>query len=380
MQKKRMLFDVNISGDWIGGIYYVRNIVFQMVNSPDIIERCVPVIVCSDDYYGLFKEFSGCAEIITYTKGSKIGRLKAVMKGIRKSDWIYRYSRYKFDPLNLLEKKAIYWIPDFQEIHYPEFFPAEEVEKRKEVSKRIAVSGRPLVLSSEDSYRDFSENYDKNRKGRYIVHFVSAIEQELAAVTEEKCRETLEKYNLTGKRFVLVANQFWQHKNHMVVFRAIAELYKKNKESDILFVFTGAKKDYRNEEYFDNLMKIVEENHIENLVSLLGFIDRTEQLSLMKCSEYIIQPSLFEGWGTVVEDAKVLDKTILLSDIPIHREQKSGKCILFEAVNPSDLACRIEEESKKQHNDSMDRGIADMKSRAREYAESMKEMIEDLSK
>ena len=380
MHKKRMLFDVNISGDWIGGIYYVRNIVFQMVSSPEIRSLCSPVIVCSEDYYDLFSEFSDGAEIITYVKGSKIGRLRAVMKGIRKSDWIYRYSQYRFDPLNLLERKAIYWIPDFQEIHYPEFFQAEEVENRKNTSKRIAESGRPLVLSSEDSLRDFSENYDADKKGRYVVHFVSAIGREVASITEEKCAETLKKYNLDGKRFVLVANQFWQHKNHTVVFKAIAELYSKNASSDVVFVFTGAKKDYRNEEYFDTLMKIVADNHIENRVSLLGFIDRTEQLALMKCSEFIIQPSLFEGWGTVVEDAKVLDKTILLSDIPLHKEQKNEKCILFEAVNPLDLASKIEEENQKQHNDSVAKGIADMENRARTYALSLKTLIEDLAK
>ena len=36
-----------------------------------------------------------------------------------------------------------------------------------------------------------------------------------------------------------------------------------------------------------------------------------------------MQPSLCEGWGTVLEDAKVLDKAVLLSDIPVHREQKN---------------------------------------------------------
>lgn len=379
MRKKRMLFDVNISGDWIGGIYYVRNIVYQMVNSPAIRECCTPVIVCSDNYQGLFREFSEHAEIITYAKGSKAGRLKAVLKGIRKSDWIYRYSRYRFDPLNLLERKAIYWIPDFQEIHYPEFFSGEEVAHRKNTARKIAESGRPLVFSSEDSYRDYSENFDKNRKGKYIVHFVSAIEQELTALTDEKCKETLEKYNLNGKKFVLVANQFWQHKNHKVVFEAIAE-QSKRKDNEIVYVFTGAKKDYRNEEYFDTLMKIVEDNHIGDRVSLLGFIDRTEQLALMKCSDFIIQPSLFEGWGTVVEDAKVLDKTILLSDIPVHREQRNEKCILFDPLNPLDLAVKMEEEGKKAHNDSVDFGVTDMKKRVQIYAEGLRKMIEDLSK
>lgn len=58
-------------------------------------------------------------------------------------------------------------------------------------------------------------------------------------------------------------------------------------------------------------------------IRLLGFVERTEQLCIMKNAAFIVQPSLCEGWGTVLEDAKVLDKAVLLSDIPVHREQKN---------------------------------------------------------
>ena len=49
-------------------------------------------------------------------------------------------------------------------------------------------------------------------------------------------------------------------------------------------------------------------------IRLLGFVERTEQLCIMKNAAFIVQPSLCEGWGTVLEDAKVLDKAVLLSD------------------------------------------------------------------
>jgi glycosyltransferase involved in cell wall biosynthesis len=41
----------------------------------------------------------------------------------------------------------------------------------------------------------------------------------------------------------------------------------------------------------------------------------------MKNAQAIIQPSFFEGWSTVVEDAKALNQTIIASDIAVHREQ-----------------------------------------------------------
>jgi len=41
----------------------------------------------------------------------------------------------------------------------------------------------------------------------------------------------------------------------------------------------------------------------------------------MRRAAAILQPSRFEGWSTVVEDAKTLGKPILVSDLSVHREQ-----------------------------------------------------------
>ena len=66
----------------------------------------------------------------------------------------------------------------------------------------------------------------------------------------------------------------------------------------------------------------------------------------------------------------MLDKTIILSDIPVHREQKNSKCILFDPYNPSELADLIAAESMKTHSDDCGKGIAYMYERAKEYTES----------
>ena len=100
----------------------------------------------------------------------------------------------------------------------------------------------------------------------------------------------------------------------------------------------------------------------------------------MKNAKFVIQPSLFEGWGTVVEDAKVLDKTILLSDIPVHQEQKNEKCILFDPHDPVALANLIQQESLKEHHDDIEKGIADMYLRAKEYSEGFEQLLKDLEK
>lgn len=115
---------------------------------------------------------------------------------------------------------------------------------------------------------------------------------------------------------------------------------------------------------------------MRDCIRLLGFVERTEQLCIMKEAEFIVQPSLCEGWGTVLEDAKVLDKTVLLSDIPVHREQKNEKCVLFDPQSPEDLADRIAELCGRTREEDMERGIVRMYCEAKEYAKSLEQVFD----
>lgn len=65
----------------------------------------------------------------------------------------------------------------------------------------------------------------------------------------------------------------------------------------------------------------------------MGFIDRGEQLCFMKNALVVIQPSLFEGWSTVVEDAKAMNQNLIVSSLNVHKEQLGNKGYYF---NPND--------------------------------------------
>jgi glycosyltransferase involved in cell wall biosynthesis len=143
--------------------------------------------------------------------------------------------------------------------------------------------------------------------------------------------ETLkQKFNIQENYFYS-PNQFWAHKNHKVVVEAI-ELIKKEFEN-ILVVFSGKESDYRNATFVDDLKKLVKDKGLEKNILFLGFIDRKEQLCLMKNALAIIQPSLFEGWSTVVEDAKAMNQFVIASDLRVHREQLKQNALFFEPAN-----------------------------------------------
>ena len=77
---------------------------------------------------------------------------------------------------------------------------------------------------------------------------------------------------------------------------------------------------------------------LQNNIRILGRIPREHVLPLMRQSIAVLQPSLFEGWSTSVEEVKSLGKQIILSDIPIHREQNPTSGLYFLPTSPSELA------------------------------------------
>jgi glycosyltransferase involved in cell wall biosynthesis len=58
----------------------------------------------------------------------------------------------------------------------------------------------------------------------------------------------------------------------------------------------------------------------------------------MRACRAVINPSLFEGWSTTVEEAKSLGKQAIVSDLPVHREQAPLRCMYFDPRDPEKLA------------------------------------------
>jgi glycosyltransferase involved in cell wall biosynthesis len=151
-------------------------------------------------------------------------------------------------------------------------------------------------------------------------------------------------YNLPD-RFFLVANQFWTHKNHLLVLQALKQLSKCGLRPTV--VFTGNLHDYRAPGHMDKILQEIHQLAIHSQVILLGVVPRGHYLQLMRRCLAVIQPSLFEGWSTIVEDARALGKPLLLSDLDVHLEQNPPDAEYFARHSVENLAALMKQ--KWQH-------------------------------
>lgn len=227
------------------------------------------------------------------------------------------------------------WIPDFQHRYLPNFFSRQELKIRDQHYTDIANFSKVVVLSSKDAEKDFKKFYPHSKSVTRVLNFHTLPIEEWFKPDPIDIQK---KYHLPDD-FIICCNQFWKHKNHELLFKAILKLKKSGYRINL--VCTGAKNDYRFKNYFSQLNNFVNKNNLQDRIHILGLIPRNDQIQLIRKSKFLIQPSLFEGWSTVVEDARALGKTILLSDLSVNYEQSPKYSTYFKRNNLNDLVNKI---------------------------------------
>lgn len=231
--------------------------------------------------------------------------------------------------------KTLCWIADFQHVHLSTLFSAKELRRRDAICRQRSASCDAVILSSEAAKADFISLFPGQALKAAVLRFVSSPQ---AVDCVPSAYELRQKYRFKGS-FFLLPNQFWKHKNHRVVISAL-EILKRRGQA-VLILATGLAADPRHPTYFAELMEFVEECDVRESFRVLGSIPDNDLVGLMRNSVAILNPSLFEGWSTSVEEAKSLGKTVLVSDIAVHREQAPDLGVYFHPLDPENLAGKL---------------------------------------
>ncbi len=67
-------------------------------------------------------------------------------------------------------------------------------------------------------------------------------------------------------------------------------------------------------------------------------VDFDDVHALIRQACCVLNPSLYEGWSTTVEETKTIGKPMVLSDLEVHREQDPPATLYFEPKNAAMLA------------------------------------------
>ncbi|MCB0501080.1 MAG: glycosyltransferase [Bacteroidetes bacterium] len=350
----------NFTEKWIGGLYYIQNLLCALNSLPDeekpeiilFYHEATPTQLFDEVNYPYYKK--KCLQSLPKWERAlyKIARLingkNYQLKKIFNKEGIESlFPIAQYNPELVLNARPKYWIFDFQHKFLPQYFSEKEIQKRDIEFEQIALNCEELVVSSYDAKSHFEQFYPESNAQVKVLRFISIIDFNTLAKTSIKKLRL--KYNLGNKPYFLTSNQFWKHKNHIVILESLLSL----KSLDFLMVFTGLEEDPRNPNYVTSLNQFITDNDLRDKVMSLGFISRIDQLCLLHNAVAAIQPSKFEGWNTFIEDSKSLNKKVIASKLSVHIEQLGDKGSYFETDNSDELSDLIKLELENSSADNI---------------------------
>lgn len=232
--------------------------------------------------------------------------------------------------------RSLGWLPDFQFVRFPEYWTPKQLRGTHRLYRSTCMSCDALLLSSRSALADLKQFAPWCDVPAHVLHFVSLP----VNVGGLRSLEDVQSQYGIPNNYVHLPNQFWAHKNHRVVVDALALL--KQRGVNVTVVCTGQTIDVRRPDHFDALMTHCRLAGVSDNFKVLGMVPYADMQALMLHARCVVNPSRFEGWSTTVEEAKTLGKQVLLSDIPVHREQAPQQASYFppdDAPALSELLC-----------------------------------------
>jgi glycosyltransferase involved in cell wall biosynthesis len=335
---------LQLNANWLGGLNYYRSLIHAINAQQPLVYRPVVMVPRADGAKA--REIFEDVEVIAtdLVRPLSIGHLvRKLIEKITGRDALLEFYLKKrgikvishgptLGPDSQFPNLS--WVPDFQHIHLPHFFEADEISRRNARLFRTVKEASGFIVSSEAARDDFLRLYPEVAPKLHVLRFVPKMDRfELLGISK-----LVEIYGVRD-RYIFLPNQFWAHKNHKIVIEALESL--KLSGYSIQIVCTGSTVDDRNPDYFSQLRSRIESANLGSEIKILGVVPYLHMQSLMFHAHAVINPSLFEGWSTTVEEAKLMGKRLLLSDIPVHREQAGMLGTFFNPLDGVDCAKKI---------------------------------------
>jgi len=227
--------------------------------------------------------------------------------------------------LNSKETKFIVCIADLQHITYPEYFPEGDIYARNKAFTEAIDSSDHIVTLSQYSKSEICSVYGLQEDNVSVVS--PALDKSYFLNKKLTLKQDLmEKYDIPSEYIFYPAN-FWAHKNHNNLFKAIKILYDDG--LSINLVLTG---DLYSER--PDLASLVDELGIKDNVYVLGYIEQNDVNSLINYAKMIVFPSLFEGFGIPILEAYSNSIPLCCSNITSLPEVAGKGALLFDPNEP----------------------------------------------
>jgi glycosyltransferase involved in cell wall biosynthesis len=216
---------------------------------------------------------------------------------------------------------------------FPEVSNNGQYDARQNILNAITHRAYRIIAESESGKSDICHYYNTNPDKIVIVpQFPSGLVQMELAHTE--INDILEKFSLKNKKYLFYPAQFWPHKNHINLIKAMAALREEGIIVDL--IFTGS--DQGNLDY---VMDFLKNKSPGQEIRYLGFVSDAEMKVLYTNAFAMVFPSLLGPTNMPISEAISCGCPVICSDFIGHREQTQGAALYIDPEEYLDIKEKI---------------------------------------
>lgn len=218
---------------------------------------------------------------------------------------------------------------------FPEIRLNREFDTREDVLNCVAKRAVAVLVDAELARTKLISRYGLDASRVHVLGFEPGDLPKGAQASEEAIASMRQTVGLGDHPFVFYPAQYWPHKNHAYIIRAIKKLADCG--TIVHAVFCGSNKG--NQGFIEELAKRHEVSH---LIHHLGFIEREMIASLYRSALALVMPTWFGPTNIPPLEAFASSCPVLYSDLEGLREQVGDAALLMSLDDPASLAGHLE--------------------------------------
>ena len=339
----KVAFTVFADASWTGGLNYLRNLFSALAEVPG--RPVVPVLFLApgtpDKAFAPLLPYLATAPVVVpgWTSSRNRRALNAVLRGHDQVS-LAAFRAAGIDVVFFNDAwyghrfpiPTLSWVADFQHCRLPQMFTPFQRWKRSAMYWAFSRGATRVLVSSQDARQDCEQFFPAARGKIDAVPFAVQLGE---ASPPGDVRAVVAHHGLPEK-FVYFPGQLWRHKNHLAALEAVRRLAAAG--TDVVVVSSGNLSDGRHPDHPAQVLALAKDDALRERFRFLGLIPYEHIMPLMRASAAVLNPSLFEGWSTTVEEAKAVGVPLLLSDLRVHREQAPENALFFDPGNVDEMA------------------------------------------
>jgi glycosyltransferase involved in cell wall biosynthesis len=222
---------------------------------------------------------------------------------------------------------TIMTIHDLNHLKFPEYYTRFHRYYYNYIVKPSALKAKKILTVSEFSKKEIVNWL--NCESEKVVVTYNGIDENFKVINDnDKLRNIRTKYDLPEK-FILYIGNLKPHKNIANLIKAIKKINQK-----IILVINGKSN--------ESLNKIIMENHVENKIKFIGYVNDDDLPALYNLAELFIYPSLYEGFGLPPLEAMACGCPVITSNTSSLPEVVGDAGIMVNPYHVEEIARAID--------------------------------------